>query len=76
MMQGEPIKVTCYSGRTYADRPASFVWQDKQYEVKEVEKEWQGPGKKHFAVLTEDDRCFELCYIEQDDIWWLRELEI
>ena len=71
----EPTQVTCYSGRIYADHPASLVWQDKQYEVKEVEKEWQEPGEKHFAVRTEDDKRFELCYIEQDDIWWLREIE-
>ena len=32
----QPAHVTYYSGRTYADHPASFVWQDKQYEVKEV----------------------------------------
>ena len=77
----EPTQVTCYSGRTYADRPASFVWQDKQYEVKEVEREWQEPGQKHFVVTArgekgeKDDKRFELCYIEQDDIWWLKELE-
>lgn len=72
----QPVKVTCYSGRAYADRPASFVWQGVKYEVDDIEREWQEPGEKHFLIKTEDDRRFELCYIEQDDIWWLRELEI
>ena len=70
----EPTQVTCYSGRTYADRPASFVWQDKQYEVKEVEKEWQEPGEKHFLIKTEDDRRFELCYHEGQDLWSIAEI--
>lgn len=70
------IQVTCYSGRSYADRPASFVWQGTEYEVKDIEREWLEPGERHFRVRTEDDRRFEVCYIERDDEWWLRELEI
>lgn len=70
----QPVKVTCYSGRTYADRPFSFVWQDRQYEVKEIEKEWQEPGEKHFQVRTEDDRRFELCYYEGNDLWSIAEI--
>ena len=70
----QPVQVTCYSGRTYADRPASFVWQDKQYEVKEIEREWQEPGEKHFLIKTEDDRRFELCYYEGQDQWSIAEI--
>ncbi len=69
-----PIQVTCYSGRIYADRPASFVWQDKKYEVKELEREWQEPGEKHFLVKTEDDRHFKLCYHEGNDQWSIAEI--
>ena len=79
----QPTHVTCYSGRSYADRPASFVWQDKQYEVKAIEKEWLEPGERHFIVQAtveknekseKDDRSFELCYHEREDSWSLREL--
>ena len=70
----QPTQVTCYSGRIYADRPASFVWLDKRYEVKEMEKEWQEPGEKHFMVRTEDDRRFELCYHEGNDQWSIAEI--
>gem|GEM_PF-608094 len=69
-----PVQVTCYSGRTYADRPASFLWQDRQYEVKEVEKEWQEPGEKHFRVRTKGEKRFELCYHEGQDIWSIAEI--
>ena len=70
----QPVQVTCYSGRIYADRPSSFVWQDRKYEVKEVEKEWQEPGERHFQVLTQDDKRFELCYDEGQDQWSMTEI--
>ena len=68
-MEHEPIEVTCYSGHTYAERPKSFLWEGTEHTVKEVEKEWQEPGEKHFRIVTEDDRMFELCYYGDSDRW-------
>lgn len=76
----QPIHVTCYSGRTYADRPASFTWQDKKYEVKAIEREWLEPGERHFVVRAtsekaeKDEKRFEICYHEPEDWWSLIEL--
>ena len=83
MAYEQEVQVQCYSGRSYADRPASFVWQDKHYKVKDIEKEWLEPGKKHFVVITrggergeceKDEKRFEICYDERGDSWWLREV--
>ena len=68
------LKVNCYSGRIYADRPSSFVWQDRKYEVKEVEKEWQEPGERHFLIKTQDEKRFRLCYDESQDQWSITEI--
>lgn len=77
------IQIQCYSGRSYADRPASFVWQDRQYQVKDIEKEWLEPGQKHFVVVTtsakgekseKDEKRFDICYDEREDAWSLTEL--
>ena len=62
-------RVRCYSGHTYAERPASFVWQDVDHEVARIEKEWREPGSKHFLVVTHENESFELCYNEQHDSW-------
>ncbi len=70
----ESVQVTCYSGRIYADRPSSFIWQDRRYEVKEVEKEWLEPGEMHFHVLTQDEKRFGLCYNEGQDQWSITEI--
>lgn len=73
-------RVTCYSGRSYADRPASFVWQGDKYEVKAIEREWLEPGQRHFVVVTtgekaeKDEKRFHICYHEREDSWSLMEI--
>jgi len=68
------LKVNCYSGQTYAERPKSFLWEGIEYEVEEIEKEWQEPGERHFQVITKDNKLFQLCYNESQDQWSLTEL--
>jgi len=67
----EEVKVKCYSGSAYADRPESFLFQGTEYKVSKIEDEWLEPGKKFFRVVTEDEKLFELCYNEAHDKWWL-----
>ena len=68
------LKVTCYSGHTYAERPRSFLWQGREYNVKQIEKAWQEPGKRLFKVITDEGKLFELCYNEAADQWSAIEL--
>jgi hypothetical protein len=68
------LKVKCYSGHTYADRPQSFLWEGIQYEVEEIEKEWLEPGERHFQVRTRENKTYQLCYDEARNRWSLTEL--
>ena len=68
------LKVKCYSGHTYAERPKSFEWEGKEYEVAEIEKEWQEPNERYFQVRTKDNKLFRLCYNEAEERWSLTEL--
>jgi len=68
------LKVKCYSGHTYAERPRSFLWQETEYKVEKIEKEWREPGRKLFKVTTEQGKSFELCYNEANDQWSAIEL--
>ncbi len=68
------LKVNCYSGHTYAERPESFLWQDVEYEVEEIEREWLEPGERYFQVRTQDNKLFRLCYNETEQQWSLIEL--
>ena len=67
------VKVNCYSGHTYAERPVSFLWQGVEYEVEEIEKVWVEPGERHFQVRTRDNKTFKLCYNEAEKQWSLTE---
>jgi hypothetical protein len=68
------LEVNCYSGHTYAERPKSFLWQDTEYRVEEIEKAWKEPGEKHFQVRTRDSKIFRLCYNETEKQWSLIEV--
>ena len=69
------LKVDCYSGRTYAEKPKSFQREGIGYKIEEVEKEWLEPGKRCFQVRTKDNKLFKLCYNEIEEQWLLTELE-
>ena len=68
------LKVNCYSGHTYAERPESFEWRGIKYKVEEIEKEWLEPGGRHFQVRTGGNKLFQLCYNETEQQWSLTEL--
>jgi len=65
------LKVKCYSGQSYAERPKSFIWEGVEYEVEEIEKEWLEPGERHFKLRTKDNKLFQLCYNEAEARWSL-----
>ncbi|MFC1986190.1 hypothetical protein ACFLWC_04265 [Chloroflexota bacterium] len=68
------LKVNCYSGHTYAERPRSFEWQSTDYEIEQIEKAWLEPGERHFQVRTKNNKLFQLCYNEVETQWSLIEL--
>jgi len=68
-MKPDNIKVSCYSGHTYAERPTSFEWEGTEYEVEEIEKAWQEPGEKYFQARAKDNKLFQLCYNETEKQW-------
>ncbi len=73
-MRLDNLKVNCYSGHAYAERPRSFLWEGREYEVEEIERAWQEPGERYFQVRTRDNKLFRLCYNELEKQWSLIEL--
>ena len=63
------LKVHCYSGHTYAERPQSFEWQGVKHKVEEIEKAWLEAGKRCSQVRTNDNKIFQLCYNEAHQEW-------
>ena len=71
MTEQQLIQVKCYSGYMYAQRPQSFLFEDREHTVSRMEKVWIEPDKRFFSVITEDEKRFKLCYNETQDQWWL-----
>lgn len=72
MHQERQVKVECYSGYKYPERPCSFTWQGRMFKIARIEKEWLEPDGRFFRVLTEGEDIYELCYNETEDRWWLK----
>ena len=62
-------KVECLSGHTYADRPIAIYWDEQRLLIDTIEASWRIPGGRRFRIRTEDDREFELNYLENEDEW-------
>jgi hypothetical protein len=67
-----PEAVECHSGYTYGERPLALHWEGERLVIREIEARWRVPDGRCFRVRTEDERVFELTYLERDDVWRLR----
>jgi hypothetical protein len=63
------VKVACYSGVTYGERPLAFTKDERKYFVKAVTNRWRLPEGKCFLVRTDEDLLFKLYYDETLDSW-------
>jgi hypothetical protein len=62
-------RVECHSGYTYGERPVALYWEGERLLIVEIQARWRLPDGRKFRVRVEDDRIFDLYYIEQDDEW-------
>ncbi|HEY46405.1 MAG TPA: hypothetical protein G4O14_06440 [Anaerolineae bacterium] len=64
-----PEQVECHSGTTYGERPIALYWEGERLLIVDIEARWRLPDGRKFRVRVEDDRTFELYYVEQVDEW-------
>jgi hypothetical protein len=65
------VKVECYSGYTFAERPTGFVWGGKRHQIERILAQWRLPEGPGFRVVTTDGTQFKLTYNEIQDQWLL-----
>ena len=61
--------VECLSSHTYADRPIAIYWEEQRLLINKIEATWRFPGGRRFLIKSEDERLFELIYLEKKDEW-------
>ena len=64
-----PELVECHSGKTYGERPIALIWEGERLPIVEIVARWRLPDGRKFRVRVENERTFELYYIEQVDEW-------
>jgi hypothetical protein len=43
-------------------RPVAFIWQGTRFVVNSVGRTWDSNGERHYLVMVQGDRVFELAY--------------
>lgn len=66
------VRVECYSGSTYAERPRVICWGEERFEVLCVLYRWRTPDETGFIVETVGRKLIELHSIAATGRWWAR----
>lgn len=65
------VQVKCYAGYRGEEAPRSFLLDEQEVEVEEIVETWRTPQARCFKVRTEDGILYNLCHLEQTDLWQL-----
>lgn len=63
------VKVECYAGSSYPQRPRAVEWQGERLIVDRIEAQWRQPEGFGFRVSTTDGQVLELFYFAAQDVW-------
>ena len=63
------LRVGCYAGHRYPERPQWVELDGKRIEVESVESEWREEERLGFLVTLRDGRRLLLYYVPNEDLW-------
>ena len=63
------LRVGCYAGHRYPERPQWVEIEGAQTEVASVDSEWREEHRLGYRVTLRDDRRLLLYYVPNDDLW-------
>ena len=75
-MDTYPIEVTSYAGYKGEERPLRFIFDGKEYKVREImESSYQADPemglRREFKLKTEENLIFHIYYDEEKDAWFV-----
>jgi len=65
------ITVQTYAGYKGDERPVSFIWEGRTYQVVEIVDRWYDPDHNSFKVLADDGKTYLLRRDFDVDDWQL-----
>lgn len=63
------LRVGCYAGQRYPERPEWVELDGRRIEVASVESEWREEERLGFLVTLRDGRRLLLYYVPNEDLW-------
>jgi hypothetical protein len=66
---GWPVRVGCYSGGRYGERPQWVEREGRRWDVVSVDAERRQPERLVFEVTLEDNLRMVLYYYPHQDVW-------
>ncbi|MDI6857515.1 MAG: hypothetical protein QME71_04275 [Dehalococcoidia bacterium] len=69
MAEGGPVRVGCYSGGRYGERPQWVESEGLRRNVVSVDAERRQPERHVFEVTLEDNARMVLYYYPHKDVW-------
>ena len=63
------VRVGCYAGSRYPERPQWVELDGQRVEVASVESEWREEERLGFLVALRDGRRLLLYYVPNEDLW-------
>ena len=63
------VRVGCYAGQRYPERPLWVEIEGKRAEVASIENEWREDDRMGYLVQLSDGRRVLLSYVPRADVW-------
>jgi hypothetical protein len=63
------VRVGCYAGHRYPERPEWVEMEGKRLEVASVDSEWREEERLGYRVTLDDGRRLLLYYLPGEDLW-------
>ena len=68
-LRAHAVRVGCYAGERYPERPQWVEIEERRSEVASVENRWREDDRIGFLVTLDDDRRVLLSYVPSEDLW-------
>ena len=71
MASTQEVRVECYSGFRYGERPLAISSPGRRWKVERTLHSWRTPTGLHFRLALDDGLIHHLRYDEKGNAWWL-----
>jgi hypothetical protein len=68
----EAVEVVAHFDKQGEIWPVSLIWQGRKYQVVSHGRRWRDERGLHILVMVPVERVFELIFVVQDGLWYIK----